>query len=76
MTQIKDQINCSFVRFHYFLNGFVIFRAILVKITLHFGTTSTGTFTEHNNLEFQLITEIEPPRILMIVHYVWYSNSV
>lgn len=25
---------------------------------------------EHNNLEFQLITEIEPPRILMIVHYV------
>lgn len=30
----------------------------------------------HNNLEFQLITEIEPPRILMIVHYVWYSNSV
>lgn len=41
MTQIKDQINCSFVRFHYFWNGFVIFRAILVKITLHFGTTST-----------------------------------
>lgn len=31
---------------------------------------------EHNNLEFQLITEIEPLRILMIVHYVWYSNSV
>lgn len=76
MTQIKDQINCSFVLFHYFWNGFVIFRAILVKITLHFGTASTGTFTEHNNLEFQLITEIEPPRILMIVHYVWYSNSV
>lgn len=58
------------MRFHYFWNGFVIFRAILVKLlyilVLHL----------HNNLEFQLITEIEPPRILMIVHYVWYSNSV
>lgn len=38
--------------FHYFWNGFVIFRAILVKITLHFGTTSTGISTNTTTLNF------------------------
>lgn len=37
VTEIKDQINCTFVWFHYFWHGFVILQAILVKKkTLYF----------------------------------------